>query len=253
MLEIHSTKDSGGSPKAFSRTETITRLLMKEEGLHLVINELRHRTKNLLSVVQAISRQTAHGSHDLESFQSQFCKRLEGLSRSMDLLVEDGGRGAVVSKLVHSQLQPFGNVDGTRISAIGPDLILTPEATQNIGLALHELATNAMKYGALSVPEGAVTVAWQVGPGALGSTCFHLIWREQNGPEVRSPEHAGFGQIVLQRMTGAALGVSVKHEFHSCGVVWTLEVLAAAVLMPAIGGNGTGPRRYIPSLTLAGR
>jgi two-component sensor histidine kinase len=239
MLEIQSNKSFGENPKALSRTRTITRLLNKERGLQLVIDEMRHRTKNLLAVVQAIARQTSYQSHDLESFQSEFCQRLNGLSRSMDLLVEDGVRGAVVSELVRSQLQPFGKVDGTRISVAGPQLLLSPDATQNIGLALHELATNALKYGALSVPEGTVTIAWQVGPGPLGSTCFRLTWREQNGPEVKPPEHAGFGQVVLQRVTGATLGGSVSHEFHPSGVVWTLEVFADAVLIPDASVVGT--------------
>lgn len=233
MLKFQSTGKSGRIPKTFSRTDTITRLLMREKGQQLVINELRHRTKNLLSVVLAIARQTGYVSPDIESFQSEFSQRLNGLSRSMDLLVEDGGRGAAISGLVHSQLAPFGNIDGVRISATGPDLFLNQSATQNIGLALHELATNAVKYGALSVSEGTVTVDWQVAPGTLGSMCFRLTWREQNGPEVKPPEHAGFGQVVLQRMTGATLGASVSHEFHPSGVVWTLDVLAAAVLIPS--------------------
>lgn len=230
MLKIQSTKNAGGHRRTFSRTETITRLLVRQEGLQLVINELRHRTKNLLSVVQAIARQTGYVSHDLESFQSEFSQRLNGLSRSLDLLVEDGKRGAAVSDVVRYQLEPFGKIDGVRISATGPGLLLNRNATQNIGLALHELATNAVKYGALSVQEGAVAVAWQIRPGALGSTCFHLTWRERNGPEVKSPKHSGFGQVVLQRMTGVTLGGLVQHEFCPSGVVWTLEVLAAAVL-----------------------
>lgn len=225
------------NPKIYTRSGTITRLMMREKGLQLIIDELRHRTKNLISVVLAISRQTSYVTCDLESFQTEFSQRLNGLSRSMDLLVEGGGQGAAVSDLVRNQLEPFGNLDGTRISATGPELFLTRDATQNIGLALHELATNAMKYGALSLTQGSVTVAWQLVPGALGSTCFRLTWREQDGPEVRPPEHAGFGQIVLQRMAGAALGGSVTHEFLPGGVVWTLEVLAAAVLMPR-AGNG---------------
>lgn len=232
MLEIHSNKRFDESPRVLSRTRTITRLLNKERGLQLVIDEMRHRMKNLLSVVQAIAQQTSRQSHDLASFQAEYFKRLNGLARSMDLLVQDGARGAIVSELVQSQLQPFGNVDGTRITTAGPHLLLNPEATQNIGLALHELATNATKYGALSVPEGTVAVDWKVGPDPLESAYFQLTWREQNGPEVKPPEHAGFGQVILQRMTGAAQGGSVSHEFHPSGVVWAVEVPAAAVLMP---------------------
>jgi two-component sensor histidine kinase len=229
-----------GRPRIHSRTEMMTRLMMREKGLHLVIDELRHRTKNLIAVVLAVARQTSYVTRDLESFQTEFAQRLIGLSRSMDLLVEEGGTGAAVSSLVRNQLEPFGQLDGSRISASGPDLFLTRDATQNIGLALHELATNAMKFGALSVPKGSVTVEWQLFAGALGSECFRMTWREQNGPDVEPPEHSGFGQVVLQRMTGAALGGSVKHEFHRGGVVWTLEVLAAAALVLSVDDNSCG-------------
>jgi two-component sensor histidine kinase len=125
-----------------------------------------------------------------------------------------------------------------RITATGPELTLNPEATQNIGLALHELATNAIKYGALSVPEGTITVEWQLEPSASGNTQFRMTWRELNGPQVKPPDHNGFGHIVLQRMTGETLGGSVKHEFPPRGVIWTLEVQVAAILTPSVDGNG---------------
>jgi len=237
MLKLQSTRHSDRNPTASSRIDTVARLLMREKSQQLVISELRHRTKNLLSVVLAIAHQTGHASPDLESFQSEFGRRLSGLSHSMDLLVADGGHGAPVLDLVHCQLVPFGNVDGTRISANGPDLFLNRNATQNIGLALHELATNAMKYGALSLPEGSVSVAWQVEADASGSVIFKLIWRERGGPKVTPPQHGGFGQIVLQRMTEATLGARVSHEFHPGGVVWSLELPASSVVMPSSGDS----------------
>ena len=123
---------------------------------------------------------------DLKDFQRQFSGRLQGLSRSLDLLIEEKSRGASIADLVRSQLQPFGEIDGVRIVIAGPAVFLNPEATRNIGLALHELATNATKHGALSVPEGTVTVDWQITPGKAGAPCFHLIWRERNW---RAPPH----------------------------------------------------------------
>ena len=90
-----------------------------------------------------------------------------------------------------SQLRPFGEIDGMRIAATGPVVSLNPEATQNIGLALHELATNACKHGALSVPNGAVTVDWEIGPSESGPSRFRFNWREHNGPKVVAPARRG--------------------------------------------------------------
>ncbi len=228
----------------------------REERQQIAICELTHRTKNLLAVVQAIADQIGRRSVSLKDFQTQFSRRLHGLSRSIDLLVDDG-RGASIGDLVRCQLEPFGEVDGVRIAARGPVVLLNPEATQNIGLALHELATNATKYGALSVPEGVVTVNWEFGPDDVGPRCFRLIWRERNGPKVMPPTRRGFGHVILQRMTGETLQGKVNHEFEACGVSWTLEVPAYAVELRGPTANafdaalGRNDRRL--SQTSAGR
>jgi two-component sensor histidine kinase len=136
----------------------------------------------------------------------------------------------LIGDLVRSHLQPFGEVDGAHISTTGPALLLKPEAAQNIGLALHELATNAIKHGALSVPEGVITVYWELETRGLGPARFHLKWEERNGPVVMPPTRQGFGHIVLQRMTAATLQGKVDHKFDPHGVSWTLEAPAAAVM-----------------------
>ena len=204
---------------------------LKEEQLQFVVHELGHRIKNLLAVVQALANQTAQRSATVEEFRTVFSERLQGLSRSLDLLVQEDGRGATIADLVRSQLGPFGEIDGIRIAATGPVVSLNPEATQHIGLALHELATNATKHGALSVPSGAVTVDWEIVPSELGPSRFRLNWHEHHGPRVMSPQRRGFGHVVLQRMTGRALQGKVSHEFGVSGVSWTLDVPAAAVVM----------------------
>ena len=206
---------------------------LKEEQLQFVVHELGHRMKNLLAVVQALANQTAQRTATVEEFQRVFSERLQGLSRSLDLLVQENGRGASIADLVRSQLSPFGEIDGKRIAATGPVVSLNPAATQYIGLGLHELATNATKYGALSVPDGTVTVDWEIGPNELGPSRFRLNWREHHGPRVISPQHRGFGHVVLQRMPGLALQGKVSHEFRADGVSWTLDVPAAAVVMPS--------------------
>jgi two-component sensor histidine kinase len=219
------------SPNRFgiTRIDRLSEFIENEERLRFIADELSHRTKNLLAVVQAIAAQIGRRSVSLKDFQQQFSQRLQGLSRSIDLLVDEDGRGASIADLVRSHLEPFGEVDGVRISATGPDVLLNPEAAQNIGLALHELATNAIKHGALSVPEGLVTVDWELKTAGVGPALFRLIWIERNGPKVTPPTHQGFGHIVLQRMTAATLQGHVSHEFDSRGVSWTLEVPAAGV------------------------
>jgi len=220
-----------------SGTDFITRSLLKEERLQLAVAELGHRTKNLLTIVQAIASQTAQRSAGLKAFQCEFYQRLSALSRSMDLLVQQDGRGVGVAELVKTQLEPFGDIDGTRITVEGPDVHLNPEATQNLGMALHELATNATKYGALSVPHGAVSVHWELLPGNTDSARFRFVWREENGPATTPPSRRGFGSVVLERIAAAPLGGNVKHEFDVGGVSWTLDAAAAAVLMPDVEWN----------------
>jgi len=230
MLNVHSRVRSRDGP-GFARIKTLPEFMQGEERLRFIAHELSHRTKNLMAVIGAIASQIGSRSVSLKDFQTQFSERLQGLSRSVDLLVEEDGRGAWIADLVRSQLEPFGEVDGTRITTTGPAVFLSAEAAQNIGLALHELATNATKHGALSVPEGVVTVRWDLGRGDVGRPCFRLIWREFNGPEVIPPTRQGFGHVVLQRMMGQVLQGRVSHEFEAGGVSWTLEVPAAAAAM----------------------
>jgi two-component sensor histidine kinase len=227
MLTIHPTARSRSGP-GLATAYALPRFIQREERLRFIAHELSHRTKNLLAVVQSIANQTASRSASLKDFQAVFGQRLQGLSRSLDLLVEEDGRGAWIGDLVRNQLEPFGDIDGMRISATGPAVFLYPEAAQNIGLALHELATNASKHGALSVPQGIVAVHWDL--GRADPTGFRLVWRELNGPKVTPPTHRGFGYVVLQRMMGQALHGKTNHDFGEGGITWTIEVTASAVM-----------------------
>jgi two-component sensor histidine kinase len=215
-----------------SRVDWLPESTQREERLLFTVHELSHRTKNLLAVIQAIASQTRQRSVSLDDFDERFSARLQGLSRSLDLLVSEDGSSAAIMHLMRSQLEPFGNVDGLRIAVKGPPVWLNSEATRNIGLALHELATNAIKHGALSVPEGFITVDWEVRADDTGSQRFYLIWREHYGPAVLSPQHRGFGHVVLQRMTHQALQGKVDHAFEADGVSWALEAPLVAVAMP---------------------
>jgi two-component sensor histidine kinase len=223
----HDAEGTARSAKC-SKTEEIDDLLLREERLMLVINELGHRSKNLLAVVLAIANQTAKSSSDLRTFQGAFSQRIDALSRSLDLLMDQGERGVRLADLVRRQLAPFSGIDGASLAVSGPDLLLSEVATMNLGLALHELATNAIKYGALSVPDGTISVHWDVGKSV--PVRFRLIWSEENGPTVAQGVRRGFGSAVLQRLTATELGGNIQHEFHVCGVRWVLDAPAETIV-----------------------
>ena len=145
---------------------------VKQENaqLRVITDELSHRIKNLVAVIQSIARQTMHQTTTKDDFEARFSGRLGAFGRSLDLLIANDWHGARIDELVRSELTPFGVLDGVQISVNGPPLGLNPDAARNIGLALHELATNASKYGALSVPEGKVAVHWELASTAATAT-----------------------------------------------------------------------------------
>lgn len=192
------------------------------ETTRMLLRELTHRIKNLMAVVSAIGRQTARSSATFDEFARRFEGRVAGLSRSVDLLVSHEWRGVALHDLLKTQLEPFSDLG--QFSFDGPPLILTPEATQHLGLALHELATNAAKHGALS-GRGAVRATWTIAAGQ-----FRFNWKEQGGPAVTPPERRGFGQAVIETMTGQALMGTARLDFEPDGIRWTLEAPCDAVM-----------------------
>ncbi|MCK0196032.1 PAS domain-containing protein [Ancylobacter sp. 6x-1] len=188
-----------------------------ERHLRLLMRELTHRSKNLLAVIQAMARQTARHAGTTDDFVEQFSARLQALARSHDLLVQESWHGASLTEMVRSQLGHHLNKDGSQVTIEGPDLMLKPEAAQNLGLALHELSTNAAKYGALSVPGGHVEIRWEHRPLADGGG-IDLSWVEKGGPPVRAPEGRGFGSLVIERNLSRALDGEVTLDFALDGV-----------------------------------
>lgn len=132
----------------------------REEHIRFIVAELSHRTKNLLAVVMAVARQTAQYASDVNPYHERFTGRLQALAFCHDLLVKDRWRGASFHDLVMSQMKPFSEANSGRIDAAGPPIVLKPDPAQNLGLAFHELATNASKHGALSGPRGDVVIQW---------------------------------------------------------------------------------------------
>ncbi|MFN4141828.1 PAS domain-containing protein [Aestuariivirga sp.] len=198
----------------------ITERKRAEERIRMLMREVNHRSKNLLAVVQVVAKQTA-GRGDLETFASRFTERLQGLAASHDLLVHNSWQGVSFPALVRSQLAHLSDLIGRRILTTGPDIWVKPSAAQALGMALHELATNASKYGALSSEGGKVEIAWKIVPSAEGER-FHLIWREGGGPAPRRPVRQGFGSILLKTMTEMTFGGSVTNDFLPEGLSWSL-------------------------------
>jgi PAS domain S-box-containing protein len=195
-----------------------------EKHLRMVMRELSHRTKNLLAVIVAMVRQTARSSTDVAVLQSQLIQRLQSLSASHDLLVAEDWTGASLEELIRAVLQPFTGNSEEAVECRGPPVFINATAAQNLGLALHELATNAAKYGALSTSAGRVHVRWGFEPDESGMRRLTLHWDERNGPRVAPPTIKGFGHVVIERVVGQALSAQVAYQFNPEGVHWSIAM-----------------------------
>jgi PAS domain S-box-containing protein len=194
-----------------------------EEQIHLLVREISHRAQNMLSLVQAIARQTA--ARDPEDFIERFTERIQALAANHDLLVQNEWRGVDVENLVRAQLAHFYDLVGSRIAVHGSPVLLNAAAAQAIGLALHELATNAAKYGALSLDVGRVDVNWR-----FDGDIFTMSWTESKGPPVSSPKRRGFGSTVIDLMVKQTVNGEVRHDYIPSGVAWNLTCPAANAL-----------------------
>ena len=200
----------------------------REAHVRLIMRELSHRSKNLLAIVLAIARQTSRTTQNFEDFEVRFNSRIQALADAHDLLVEQQWAGAALDDLVRAQLSAFGM---EKVSYGGEKVILRADAVQNVALALHELATNASKYGSLAIPEGRVTIEWSAHGDDPDKRGIRLTWRETGGPPVTEPERKGFGRFVLERATVNALG-SGSLEFHASGLVWICDIDAEHLVWP---------------------
>jgi PAS domain S-box-containing protein len=205
--------------------QDITERKEREEKEHLLMREVNHRAKNMLSVVDAIARQTA--ARNPEDFIERFSERLQALSANQDLLIRNEWHGVEIRDLVCAQLAHFADVIGTRIAVHGPRLRLNPASGQAIGLALHELATNSGKYGALSADTGRLDISW-----ASDGDTFTMGWTESGGPAVSAPQRRGFGSIVMKEMVGRSVGGEVDLDYAPSGLSWRLTCPAANALGP---------------------
>ena len=188
-----------------------------DERQQLLINELNHRVKNTLALVQGLAAQSFRPGRSLEEGQSCFQARLAMLAGAHDLLTRQYWEGATINALVSDATAPYAEPEG-RISASGPHVVLTPKAAISLVLALHELCTNAAKYGALSCPDGRVELVWDVANGES----FTLRWRETGGPPVTRPNGRGFGLRLVERALASDLSGKVDVAFAPTGLDCTI-------------------------------
>lgn len=200
------------------RDRTAARLA--EERRQVLLNELNHRVKNTLAVVQSIATQTLRHAGVPAEVRSVLLARLAALARSHDLLMRGEWQGASLLEVVGQTLAAHAAAAGEgRITTSGPPVRLPPGAVVTANLAFHELATNAAKYGALSTPEGRVEVAWTLGHAeGDGPRVVEILWRERGGPSVRPPERRGFGSQLLERALSRESGAEVALDFAPEGV-----------------------------------
>ena len=196
-----------------------------EAHLLLLMRELTHRSKNLLAVIQAMARQTARHAGSTGGFLDQFSARLQALAASHDLLVRESWHGVSLRELIQSQLAAFKGSDEAKVAVDGAPVALKPEAAQTLGLALHELAVNAAKFGALSVPNGRVTITW-----AIRENTIEFEWCEQNGPTVKMRRKRGFGSMVIERNLASALDATVNLKFDPDGLRCYIVIPASQIL-----------------------
>ena len=218
-----------GGRRYFTGTiRDITERKRYEKELQLLLREVNHRAKNMLAVVQAIARQTAAATRD--EFIERFGERVQALVVSQDLLVKNEWKGVDLNELIRSQLAHFKDVIGTRIELRGAPLFISASAAQTIGMAIHELATNAGKYGALSNHEGRLKVDWGLEHSEKGGKTLVMSWVELGGEAVTAPAEQGFGTTVIVPMARMSLDAEVDLDYAETGLIWRLRCPAESVL-----------------------
>lgn len=211
------------------------------ERQSLLIRELHHRVRNMLASIQGMLGATARTTGTIEEFTAAFSGRIASLAKTQALLTEDFWQSASLSRILSAELEPFEDV-ARRTCLEGPEIELGAEIAVPLGMALHELTTNAVKHGCLSVPEGSLFVTWSVREGggegegvSAGERALVLEWVERGGPPVEPPERKGFGSIMLERVLAVQCRALIRQDFEPSGLRFRLELP-----LPATGSERGG-------------
>lgn len=202
----------------------ITEKHTREKENHVLMRELDHRVKNSLATMQAVARMSLVESKTMQGARDDLLARMHAMSEVQNLLVEKNWKGSHVEAVVSNAMSPFGydpNAIAGRIILDGPHVTVTAKQAQALSMALHELATNASKYGALSNDDGTTHIGWT--HDQAGNRHFHLTWRESGGPEVQKPSRKGFGTTMLTRVLAQEINGDISLEYNPDGLVCTME------------------------------
>jgi two-component sensor histidine kinase len=193
-----------------------------DEQRTLLIHELNHRVKNTLATVQSIASQTLRNAGTAQEAKQALEGRLIALARAHDVLTQENWEGAEIREIVAQAVAPYVSQGEDRLHIDGPEIRLSPRMALALAMALQELATNAVKYGALSNAMGTIRIAWSLEPAQPASR-LHLCWQERDGPPVRPPSRQGFGSRLIERSLARELNGAVQIEFQPEGIVCTLN------------------------------
>lgn len=214
--------ESGQITHWFGTNTDITEQRDQADQIKLLLDEVNHRAKNMLATVQAIARRS-NREQSIGEFVDQLERRVASLALNQDILVNRKWSEIPLHELVSRQLAFVGEAAGS-LELAGPELWLTPRAAEIIGMALHELATNSLKYGSLSAREGKVMITWLRLPDDAG---LEITWREEGGPAVSAPQRSGFGSRLIVQVPSRSLDADVTLDYLPSGIVWTLRSAAA--------------------------
>jgi two-component sensor histidine kinase len=226
-------RDAAGNLVRWFGTNTdITNERKAEERQLLLMNELAHRGKNLLAVIQSIASRSLSGTRSLTEARDVLVNRIQALAQSQSALLNEGFEGAPIAEIIRLEFQGFSE----RVKAVGPELMLNSRVAQTFALLVHELATNATKYGALSGPEGQVSIRWSIeDPGTEARFKFH--WQERDGPPVTLPTRQGFGRTVLEKAAAQDFGALPKISFAPTGLTYEIDAPLSVVAAGSVAGN----------------
>jgi two-component sensor histidine kinase len=209
---------------------------LAEERQLLLTGELAHRGKNLLAVILSITSRSLSGARPLAEARDVLIQRLHALARNQSVLIAEGFEGAPLTEIVRLEFESFSD----RVKAVGPRVMLNPRVAQTFTLLVHELATNATKYGALSRPGGQIAIHWSI-EGVGADARFRFQWQELNGPPVVPPTRQGFGRILLEKAAAQEFGVLPKVRFAPEGLIYEIE----APLLVVAASNARGGRKLL--------
>jgi two-component sensor histidine kinase len=196
----------------------VTEHKRQEAHARLLMRELEHRVHNVLARVEIVIERGAEGQSSLREYRQSLLARIQSMMHAHQLLRRLNWSGAAVTDLIADQLKPYATSHNNRIE--GSEILLNPDATQAVSMVIHELTTNAVKYGALSVPEGHITVSWKREP----ERGLVLRWSEQDGPEVKAPQREGYGTRLIRELLKFEFGGTVQHHFSPGGEICEISL-----------------------------